>query len=164
MAMTRTASARTHRSRASILLTVLSVVVGVLLLGHAALQGVGAVMFWRPCWSEGYESAECSSLQYETPSPVSLLPFWMWFVEVLLALVAIGASVAAGRRLRSAGLALVAVLASNLLIDYVLTPVVNGGYSSADDPPGFGLIGAAFLAIAGALMLRVAIPDRRPPS
>ncbi|MWV47963.1 hypothetical protein GRS96_01585 [Rathayibacter sp. VKM Ac-2803] len=147
--------------KASILLTVLSVVAGLLLLGHAAVQGIGAATFWRPCWSEGYESAACSILQYEAPSPAWLAPLWVWFAEVLLALVVIGASVAAGRRLGTAGLALVAVLASSILIDLVFTPAINGGYTSADNPPGLGLIGAVFLAIGGVLMLRVAAPYRR---
>lgn len=160
--MTKTVPARSHWSRASILLAVLSVAVGVLLLGHAAVQGIGAAIFWGPCWSEGHESAACSFLQYEAPSPAWLLPYWVWFVEVLLAFVVIVASVAAGRRVGTAGLALVAVLASSLLVDYVFTPIINGGHTSADNPPGFGLIGAAFHAIGGALMLRVAISYRRP--
>ncbi|OOB91760.1 hypothetical protein B0T42_04105 [Rathayibacter sp. VKM Ac-2630] len=139
------------------------VAVGILLLGHAAVQGIGAAVFWRPCWTEGYESEACAFLQYEAASPLQLLPFWLWFVEVLLALVVIGASVAAGRRLGTAGLALVAVLASSVLIDLVFTPAINGGHTSADEPPGAGLIGAAFLLVAGALMIRVATPYRRLP-
>ncbi|QHC62719.1 hypothetical protein GSU69_08515 [Rathayibacter festucae] len=150
------------RKTASIFLSVLSVGVGVLLLGHAAVQGIGAAVFWRPCWSEGYESDVCNFLQYEAPTPAWLLPFWVWFVEVLLALIVIAACVAAGRRLGTAGLALVAVLASSLLIDLIFTPMINGGYSSADEPPGFGLIGAGFLALGGLLTLRVAVPYRRP--
>ncbi|KQQ03402.1 MULTISPECIES: hypothetical protein [unclassified Rathayibacter] len=82
--------------KASIVLTVLSVMIGLLLLGHAAAQGIGAATFWWPCWSEGYESAACSSLQYEAPPPAWLAPLWVWFAEVLLAMVVIGASVAAG--------------------------------------------------------------------
>lgn len=158
--MTGTVPAPVRRRRKSILLVALSMAVGMLLLGHAAVQGIGATVFWRPCWSEGYESAACSFLQYEATSPLQLLPFWLWFVEVLLALVVTGASVAAGRRLGTAGLALVAVLASSVLIDLVFTPAINGGHTSADEPPGAGLIGAAFLAVAGALMFRVATPYR----
>ncbi|MCJ1688131.1 hypothetical protein [Rathayibacter sp. VKM Ac-2927] len=161
MAMTRAVPVLSQRRR-SILLAVLAVAVGVLLMGHAAVQGIGAANFWAPCWSEGFESAACDFLQYEAPSPAWLLPYWVWFVEVLLALVVIVAAVAAGRRLGTAGLALVAVLASSALIDSAFTPMINGGHTSADDPPGFGLIGAAFLAFAGALMLRVATPYRRP--
>ncbi|KQQ08661.1 hypothetical protein [Rathayibacter sp. Leaf296] len=162
MAMTGIVPAPVRRRRPSILLAALSVVVGVLLLAHAAVQGIGAAVFWRPCWSQGYESAACSFLQYEATTPLELLPFWLWFAEVLLALVVIGASVAAGRRLGTAGLALVAVLASSVLIDLVFTPAINGGHTSADEPPGAGLIGAAFLVVAGALMFRVATPYRRP--
>lgn len=146
------------------LLTVLSVVVGLLLLVHAGVQGIGAAIFWSPCWSEGQESAACYFLQYEAPQPAWLLPTWVWFVEVLLALVVIVASVAAGRRVGTAGLALVAVLASSALIDAVFTPLINGGHTSADEPPGFGLIGAVLLAIGGVLMFRVALPYRRPLS
>lgn len=160
--MTGIVPAPVRRRRPSILLAALSVVVGVLLLAHAAVQGIGAALFWRPCWSQGYESAACSFLQYEATTPLELLPFWLWFAEVLLALVVIGASVAAGRRLGTAGLALVAVLASSVLIDLVFTPAINGGHTSADEPPGAGLIGAAFLMVAGALMFRVATPYRRP--
>ncbi|KQQ03403.1 hypothetical protein ASG06_07710 [Rathayibacter sp. Leaf185] len=54
------------------------------------------------------------------------------------------------------------MLASSILIDLVFTPAINGGYTSADNPPGLGLIGAVFLAIGGALMLRVAMPYRGP--
>ncbi|MWV51393.1 hypothetical protein GRS96_19155 (plasmid) [Rathayibacter sp. VKM Ac-2803] len=146
----------------SIVLSVLAVAVGVLLLGHAAVQGIGAAMFWGPCWSEGYDSVACNFLQYQAPTPAWVLPFWVWFVEVLLALVVIAGCVVAGRRLGTAGLALVAVLMSSVLIDLVFTPMVNGGYSSADEPPGFGLIGAGFLAVGGVLMFRVAVPYRRP--
>jgi len=160
--MTGIVPAPVRRRRPSILLAALSVVVGVLLLAHAAVQGIGAAVFWRPCWSQGYESAACSFLQYEATTPLELLPFWLWFAEVLLALVVIGASVAAGRRLGTAGLALVAVLASSVLIDLVFTPAMNGGHTSADEPPGAGLIGAAFLVVAGALMFRVATLYRGP--
>ncbi|WP_230674194.1 hypothetical protein [Rathayibacter sp. Leaf248] len=163
MAITGTVPAPVRRHRESILLAVLSATVGMLLLAHAAAQGIGAAVFWRPCWTEGYESAACSFLQYEAVSPLQLLPFWLWFAEVLLALAVIGASVAAGRRLGTAGLALVAVLASSALIDLVFTPAINGGHTSADEPPGAGLIGAAFLVVAAALMFRVATPYRRPP-
>ncbi|PPF46326.1 hypothetical protein C5C44_13660 [Rathayibacter sp. AY1F6] len=160
MSITKTAP-RLSRKGASILLSVLAAAAGVLLLIHAAVQGIGAATFWGPCWSDGYESAACNYLQYEAPAPAFFLPFWVWIAEVLAALVVVVGSIAAERRIVTAGLALVAVLASSLLFDMVFTPMINGGYSSADEPPGFGLIGASFLAVSGVLMLRVAIPTRR---
>ncbi|MDY0914519.1 hypothetical protein [Rathayibacter festucae] len=159
MAITKPAPVRPDGK--SIVLSVLAVAFGVFLLGHATVQGIGAATFWGPCWSDGYDSAACNFLQYQAPTPEWVLPFWVWFVEVLLALVVIAGCVVAGRRLGTAGLALVAVLASSVLVDLVFTPMVNGGYSSADEPPGFGLIGAGFLAVGGVLMLRIALPYRR---
>lgn len=160
-AIAETVSDRHHKAGARILLALLAGGSAVALLAHAAVQGFGAVTFWSPCWSEGYTSGACDYLQYQAPTPGWIAPVWVWFAEVLLALVVIGVSVAAGSRVGSAGLALVAVLASSLLIDYVFTPAIDGFSTSADNPPGFGLIGAVAQAVAGSLMLRVAIPRRR---
>ncbi|PPF60406.1 hypothetical protein C5C13_03695 [Clavibacter michiganensis] len=154
-----------NRRGARIVLVVTALITGVAMLVHSAVQGRGASRFWAPCWQEGYESGICQHLQYEVVSPAWLAPLWVWAVEVALAVVVLVAASRAAGRIRSAVAALICVLASSLIVDYVMTPMVNGGYTSADDPPGFGLLGAAAMAASGALLLVVAMPRcARPPA
>jgi hypothetical protein len=147
---------------ARIALAVTAVVSGIGLLVHSLVQGVGAARYWEPCWSEGYDSAACSYLQHDAPSPSWLGPVWLWAVEVLLAVVVLVGTAMTRGRVRVAGWALGAAVASSLLVDHLLTPMVDGGYVSADSPPGSGLIGAVAMAVAGALLLVTAIPARAP--
>jgi len=156
MAITETAP----RGTARVVLALVAFASGVLLLSHAAVQGVGALAFWQPCWSQGYGSGACASLQYEAPTPEWLAPLWVWFAELLLAIAVLALSMRAQGRIVPAAVALLAVLGSSILVDYVFTPAINGGYLSADNPPGFGLIGAACQAVAGVLLV-TAVPPRR---
>ncbi|AJW80166.1 hypothetical protein [Clavibacter michiganensis] len=149
-----------RRRRAFIVLVVSALVAGVVMLAHSVVQGLGAYRFWTPCWVEGYESEICQRLQYEVVSPAWLAPLWVWAVEVALAVLVLVAASRAGGRVGFAVAALICVVASSVIVDYALTPLVNGGYMSADDPPGFGLIGAAAMAAGGALLLLALIPRR----
>ncbi|KQQ21802.1 hypothetical protein ASF48_00675 [Rathayibacter sp. Leaf299] len=157
MAITETAP----RGTARLVLALVAFASGVLLLSHAAVQGVGALSFWQPCWMQGYDSGACAYLQYEAPTPEWLAPLWVWFAELLLSIAVLALSMRAQGRIVPAAFALLAVLGSSILVDYVFTPAVNGGYLSADNPPGFGLIGAVCQAVAGVLLLVTAVPPRR---
>jgi len=149
-----------HRRGARIVLVVTALITGVVMLAHSAVQGLGAYRFWTPCWQDGYESDVCQYLQYEVVSPAWLAPLWVWAVEVALAIVVLVAASRAAGRTPFAVAALICVLASSLVVDYSLTPLVNGGYTSADNPPGFGLIGAVAMAAGGLLLLLALVPRR----
>lgn len=157
MAITETAP----RGTARVVLALVASASAVLLLGHAAVQGVGALVFWQPCWSQGYGSEACAYLQYEAPTPEWVAPLWVWFAELLLSIAVLVLAMRAQGRIVPAAFALPAVLGSSILVDYVFTPAINGGYISADNPPGFGLIGAVCQAAAGLLLLVTAVPPRR---
>lgn len=157
MAITETAP----RGTARVVLALVASASAVLLLGHAAVQGVGALVFWQPCWSQGYGSEACAYLQYEAPTPEWVAPLWVWFAELLLSIAVLVLAMRAQGRIVPAAFALPAVLGSSILVDYVFTPAINGGYISADNPPGFGLIGAVCQAAAGVLLLVTAVPPRR---
>lgn len=151
----------TPRRRTTIRLRITAGVLGLVCLGHAALQGVGAAMFWRECFALGATSAACSFAQYEAPSPWWLvLQYAGWPVETALALVMAALAFALAQRRRTALASLIFVVSSNFLADYVLTPLFNGGYDSADNPPGYGLYGAVLLAVAGVLAIVVAVSVR----
>jgi hypothetical protein len=116
--------------------------------------------FWAPCFTLGHTSAACEYLQYEAPGPRWLGLMAWWPLEVIAAAIVVALSF--GTRTTLAFAALGCVLLSNMVTDYVLTPLFNGGYTSADNPPGFGMFGAVLLAASGVLLvLIVALPARR---
>ena len=140
----------------------LALLTAAVVLWHAATQASGAAETWRPCFEQSYESAVCSFQQYEAEPASWHRLFWLWWGEMALAVVVLVGSWRSRHFRRLAFAAAVAVLASNLVLDYVLTPAFNGGYTSADDSPGFGFFGAACLAIAGVLFGLVGVlPHRR---
>jgi hypothetical protein len=139
----------------------LVVAIAALLLLHAVLQGVGAATFWRPCADNGNASDACMYLQYEAPTPWWSYLSWLWLVEIGLLIAAIVALGRSGRRAWPAITALVFVVLFNLVVDYGFTPAFNGGYTSADSPPGYGLIGAVGIGIAGCV-LPIALLRRKP--
>lgn len=139
------------------------------LLVHAALQGFGAAAFWRPCAEVGFLSDACMYLQYEAPVPWWSWLAWLWPVEVaaLIAAVVVAGRAVDGRAVAQRPVAhrglvfaaLVLVVICNMVTDYVITPAFNGGYTSADSPPGFGIFGAVGIGAAGiALALSVVLP------
>lgn len=132
---------------------------------HAALQGVGAAEFWSGCFTTGPDSAACLYAQYEAPDPWwTRLQLVGWPLEAALAVVVVVAAFAADARRYAALAALACVAASNLVADYVLTPLVNGGIVSADNPPGYGLYGAVLLAAAGVFAVVTALPASALPA
>ena len=120
------------------------VVVGaVVLLVHAVAQAVGAASFWEPCFEDGYDSDVCMDLQYNTDMPwwASIHPLWP--IEIALCVAA-----------------LIVVITCNQIVDYGLTPALNGGYMSADAAPGYGFFGAGAVGVAGILLLLTLVPLR----
>lgn len=131
---------------------VIVMVASALLLAHAVLLGVGAASFWWPCFAIGQTSHECFYLQYEAPTPWWAHLSWLWPVEIALLIIVLVVANRSGRLLWPATSALVFVVLCNTITDYVITPAFNGGYTSADSPPGHGLFGAVGLGIAGCLL------------
>lgn len=133
--------------------------------GAACLVGSGITIAlvlaeWSPCFApppDGrphFDSRECIRLQTNFRGDAAWI---LWCAAVAVTL----ASVVAARVRRGPGIpylaALVPLAAGFLLIDYLITPTVNGGYSSHDSPPGFGVWTCACVAAAGALLLVFAV-------
>jgi hypothetical protein len=129
-----------------------------LLLTHAVLQGVGAATYWRPCATDGSASDACMYLQYEAPTPWWAYLGWLWVVEIALVVTVLLINHRSGRQLWPAVTALVFDVLCNSAIDYAITPAFNGGYTSADSPPGHGLFGAVGIGIAGCVLPFVLLP------
>jgi hypothetical protein len=132
---------------------------------HAALQGSGAASTWRPCFAEGFDSAICLDLQYTAPSPWWIALGWLWFLELALAIGTVALTAASrprrGVRLGAALAAALLIGLSNMVFDYAGTPLINGGYVSADNAPGFGYLGAGLLAAAAVALMAAALWPRR---
>ena len=133
-------------------------VASLLLLMHAVLQGIGAVRFWQPCVDEGYLSDACAYLQYEVPTPWWSYLSWLWLIEIALLIIVLVGANRSGRRIWPAISALVLVVLCNTITDYVITPAFNGGYTSADSPPGFGIFSAVAIGLAGCLLPLTLLP------
>lgn len=131
------------------------------LLTHALIQGIGAATFWQPCFELGYGSDACAFLQYEAPSPRWVDLMIVWLAEAPVSIAVFALALAAHARVALSLGALLAVVMSNMITDYVVTPALNGGYTSADNAPGFGLFGAALLLIAAAQLAVVALVPTR---
>lgn len=130
----------------------------VLLVAHGALQWVGALTFWRPCFDSGYDSDICMFLQYEAATPWWWNLSWLWPVEIALVIVALVLARRSHSRSWPALAALVLVAVCNIVTDYVLTPAFNGGYTSADAAPGHGMFGAVGIALAGCVLPVTLVP------
>jgi len=141
----------------------LLVATAALLLLHAVLQGVGAATFWQPCADSGNESDACMYLQYEAPTPWWSYLSWLWPVEIGLLIAAIVALGRSGRQAWPAISALVLIVLFNLVVDFGFTPAFNGGYTSADSPPGFGMIGAFGIGAAGCILPIALLRRKRSP-
>jgi len=133
-------------------------VTSLLLLVHAVLQGVGAAAFWQPCVDDGFLSDACAYLQYEVPTPWWAYLSWLWLVEIALLILALVGANRSARRIWPAVSALGLVVLCNTVTDYVITPAFNGGYTSADSPPGFGIFSAVAVGIAGCLLPLMLLP------
>jgi hypothetical protein len=141
---------------------ILAAVAAIVVLVHAVLQATGSLEFWAPCFAFGHTSGACSYLQYEAPGPWWLGLMAWWPVEVIATAVVCALSFGARTRTTLAFVAFGCVLLSNMVTDYVLTPLFNGGFTSADNPPGFGMFGAVLLGASGVLLVLVAVlPARR---
>jgi hypothetical protein len=157
--MTETLQRSDHGQRTRTLV----VATAVLLLLHAVLQGAGSATFWQPCADSGNESDACMYLQYEAPTPWWSYLSWLWLVEIGLLIAAIVALGRSGRPAWPAVTALVFVVLFNLVVDYGFTPAFNGGYTSADSPPGFGMIGAVGIGAAGCILPIALLRRKRSP-
>jgi len=142
------------RSRTRVLVGVTSL----LLLVHAVLQGTGAATFWQPCVTDGFLSDACAYMQYEEPTPWWAYLSWLWLIEIALLIIVLVGANRSGRRIWPAVSALGLVVLCNTITDYVITPAFNGGYTSADWPPGFGIFGAVAVGIAGCLLPLMLLP------
>jgi hypothetical protein len=141
----------------------LALIAAVLVLWHGITQGISAAQWWRPCFAQGFDSAVCSFLQYEEPSVPWQHLFALWPWEVAIAGAVAVMCIITRHAPALAVTAGVAVAVSNLLVDYVITPLFIGGYYSADTTPGFGGFGAGALIVAGALFALVGVLPRRTP-
>jgi hypothetical protein len=142
--------------------TIVVLITTLLLLVHAALQGVGAGAFWQPCFDVGQNSDACMFLQYEAATPWWAQLTWLWPVEIALLIVVLVAVGRSGQRSWPAITALALVALCNVLTDYVITPAFNGGYTSADSPPGHGVFGAVGIGVAGVVVALTLLPRRHP--
>jgi len=155
----------TIRPRAVVASRLLAALTAALCGVHAVLQGSGAASTWRPCFDEGFDSAICLDLQYTAPSPWWTVLGWLWFLELALAIATVALTArSAPRKGARLGAALAAALLigfSNTVFDYAGTPLINGGYASADNAPGFGYLGAGLLAAAAVGLVVAALWPRR---
>lgn len=142
-----------HRDRLpTIALGALIVVAGLVLIPVVAAE-------WRVCTlAPRFDSLDCLNRQTDHDyGPVAAV----WLGALALMIAGLLLSRARGGRPRVFAVALVAVLVGNILADYTLTPLVNGGYVSHDSPPGMGYWAAGSLVCAGAvLIVGGAVPRR----
>lgn len=130
---------------------------------HAVMQAIGSWTFWAPCFAEGfgnlagYDSDECMYLQYEAETPLWMHLGHVWLLEMALSVMIVVFAMTRAARRWAAGVAVVLIALSNPLIDYVVAIPLNGGYSSADAAPTFGLFGAALLLAAVPFLLLVPV-------
>jgi hypothetical protein len=141
--------------------TVFVALTTVLLLVHAVLQGVGAGVFWQPCFDVGQNSDACMFLQYEAATPWWAQLSWLWPVEIVLLITVLVFVGTTGQRSWPAVTALVLVALCNVITDYVITPAFNGGFTSADSPPGHGVFGAVGIGVAGCIVALTLLPRRK---
>lgn len=150
-----------RRARLVIVFRALALIAALATGAQAVAQGLGASTFWAPCFALGYDSDACMYLQYRAPAPDWFALFAWWPAQVALAIAVVIVGAVARARFALAVPALGSVALANVLFDYSFTPMVNGGYVSADDPPGFGLVGAVLFATASALFaVSAALPAR----
>lgn len=137
-------------------------------LAHGVLQALGALSFWMNCFSLGMDSEPCLYAQYKAPTPWWVaLQVVAWPIETVLATLALILSLRLKLGYGMAFVGFVSIVLSNFLADYVLTPVFNGGHVSADNPPGYGVYGAALVlmaVVAYVRLLRVLSSAHSPPS
>ena len=119
----------------------------VLGLSGAALLPIVA-RAWRVCFeATAFRGRECGALQSDFDYTLVLS---VWGVALLLVLT--GLVVARSRRSPFAW-ALLPLLLGNGMTDYAAAPLLNGGYSSWDFPPGMGYWAAGCLLATGAVLI-----------
>lgn len=126
-------------------------------LTHGVLQAVSAAQFWRVCFTEHFDSPACLFQQYEAVTPWWQYSVWPWVVEMAIAVLVLAAAAWARQSAWLAWAAFGAVALSNVVTDYLVGPIINGGYTSADSAPGVGFFGAGMLCFAGVLYLMIGV-------
>lgn len=140
------------------------------LLAHAGValvygvQVVGRVVaYWAPCSPADYDTPACLWAQTDgVPRTDSVYDSitGLWATVLLTAVVAaVVCRVADGPR----SLALAAMLPPLLInpaTEYILTPIINGGYASHDTHPWSGVLLGAALMASGAIAAVGASPFR----
>lgn len=134
-----------------------ALVAAVVFAGHGSLQWMSAIDFWAPCYADGFESTGCLHQQYEAVMPWWQRWLWMWPVEMAVAVLVVVTVWFSKVAPYLAWTALVLVGLSNVITDYMMGPVINGGYTSADSAPGVGYFGATMLCLAALLYLALAV-------
>ncbi len=120
-----------------------------------------AVAYWAPCSPADYDSPACLWAQTDgVPGTDSVYDSitGLWVTAVVTAVVAaVVCRVAGGPRSLALATMLPPVLV-NPATEYVLTPLVNGGYGSHDTHPWSGILLGTALMVSGVIATVGALP------
>lgn len=139
-------------------------------LVYAAVAAVGAapilryaVTYWQPCFHNDYDSPACQTIQSHDIAGAFTYEGieTRWLVVTVAAVVTAALCLLArAPRVVVIGVPLLALIV-NPLGDYMLTPLVNGGYPSHDAHPASGIPMGAGLALSGLIAAIAALTVSR---
>lgn len=134
---------------------------GLALLVLAGAGLVAAGIAWAPC-AAGFTSAACIA-ELESPSNWPLmLPLWLIATAVALVVfaMALGIRSPISAKLAGVSLAVVAVGAFPVLLDYIVATLVWTGIAPYDTLPGMGFVSSSLFAVGAVLLIWAAASAR----